>query len=77
MLTGENGIIKNAQEVGEKTGRSNVIEQARADIMGVQSKNEGSISESELIEVLTSNKYNTKGILSDNGETTLFEKTLT
>ena len=41
MLTGENGILTQAQNASIKTGRANVIEQARTDIMGKQTE-EGS-----------------------------------
>ena len=41
MLTGENGILTQAQNASIKTGRANVIEQGRADIMGKQTE-EGS-----------------------------------
>lgn len=45
--------------------------------MGKQAENKGNLSESELEEILTSNSYNTKGTLSNNGEESILEKTLT
>ena len=47
------------------------------DILGKQTENNGSLSESELVEILTSSDYSTKGTLSDNGEESVLQKTLT
>ena len=38
MLTGENGILTQAQNASRETGRANVIEQAQTDIMGKQAE---------------------------------------
>lgn len=38
MLTGENGILSQAQNASKETGRASVIEQAQTDIMGKQAE---------------------------------------
>ena len=77
MLTGENGILARARNSKERTERIQVIETAKLDILGKQTENKGDLSEEELIDILTSDNYNTKGTLSDNNEETIFQKTLT
>ena len=52
-LTGENGILTRASDAREQTERTNVIEQARTDILGIQTeKKEGNITKGELKTVL-------------------------
>ncbi|MBR1540764.1 MAG: hypothetical protein IJ629_06410, partial [Clostridia bacterium] len=77
MITGENGILKRAAEAKEKSERLEIIETAQIDIAGKQIQNDGSLSEEELVEILTSSEYNTKGTLSDNGEESVLDKILT
>ena len=77
MITGENGILKRAAEAKEKSERLEIIETAQIDIAGKQIQNDGSLSEKELVEILTSSEYNTKGTLSDNGEESVLDKILT
>lgn len=45
--------------------------------MGKQIENQGSLSESELEEILTSADYSAQGTLSDSGEESILDKTLT
>ena len=42
MLTGKNGILNKAMEAKEETGKAQIIEQAKTDIMEKQSKNSDS-----------------------------------
>ena len=77
MLSGDNSILNRATQSKQRTERVQIIETAQMDIIGKQIENHGSISEQELIEILTSSDYNTKGSLSDNGENSVLEKTLT
>ena len=77
MITGDNGILKRATEAKEKSERLEIIETAQIDIAGKQIQNDGSLSEEELVEILTSSEYNTKGTLSDNGEESVLDKILT
>lgn len=77
MLVGQNGILNRASESREKTGRIQIIEIVRIDIMDKQTQNNGSITEEELTKILTSDEYNTSGTLSDEGEETVLDKTLT
>ena len=77
MITGENGILKRAAEAKEKSERLEIIETAQIDIAGKQIENDGGLSEEELVEILTSVEYNTKGTLSDNGEESVLDKILT
>ena len=69
--------MQKATEAKQNTERQQIIETARIDILGKQAENHGSLSEQELTVILTSNDYTTKGTLSDNGEATILEKTLT
>ena len=77
MLTGDNGILTKAIDSKEKTERAEIIETAQMDILGKQAQNQGILSEQELIDILTSNDYNTKGTLSNNNEQSVLQKTLT
>ena len=52
MLTGEGGILKNAKEASDKTGRANAIEMAQLDVLETQSNNEGKISDEQFKEIL-------------------------
>lgn len=67
-LTGGNGILFQAGTAKEKQELAEIIENIRIDIAGVQTENEGSISEKELNDILS--KY---GEISESGE----EKILT
>ena len=52
-LTGENGIISNSKTAREETEIANVIEQAKTDVLGIQTENEdGNITKGELKTVL-------------------------
>ena len=55
MLTGEGGILTNAREANDKTGRANAIEMAQLDILDVKANNEGKITDGEFKEIL--NRY--------------------
>ncbi len=69
MLTGEGGILQNAREASDKTGRANAIEMAQLDVLEKQSSNEGKISDGQFIEIL--NRYFTDS--EGNGITELKE----
>ena len=69
--------MQKATTAKERTERADIIETAQMDILGKQAENHGSLSEDELVEILTSSNYNTKGRLSDNGEESVLQKTLT
>ena len=75
MLSGDNGILQKATQSKEKTERAEIIETAQMDILGVQAKNHGTLSEDELEEILVSPNYNTQGSLSD--EESILDRTLT
>ena len=77
MLTGQNGILMQAQNAKKETEISEVIEKAKIDIAGVQAENNGELTEEQLNEILTSSSYATKGTLSDNGESSILDKVLT
>ena len=77
MLSGDNSILSRTTDAKERTERAEIIETAQMDILGKQAQNHGSLSEEELTEILTSPDYNTKGTLSDNGEESVLQKTLT
>ena len=52
-LTGDNGIFSNASKAREQTEIANVIEQAKTDVLGIQTENEdGNITKGELKTVL-------------------------
>lgn len=74
---GEDGIIKRAEKAKQQKERAEIIENAKLDIATKLIDNKGSIQESDLVEILTSDKYKTEGTLSDNGETSVLDKTLT
>ncbi len=52
MLTGEGGILQNAREASDKTGRANAIEMAQLDVLETQSNNQGRITEDEFKDIL-------------------------
>lgn len=54
-LTGDNGILKQAQEAKNKTKIAEVKERAQTDILGIQTENEGKMSKTQFVEIL--NKY--------------------
>lgn len=62
MLTGDNGIIKQAGIAKEKTDKFRIIEQIRTEILSKQRKGLDDITEEEFKEILL--KY---GTLSENG----------
>lgn len=67
--------MQKATQSKEITERAEIIENAQMDILGKQTENHGSLSEDELIEILTSTNYTTQGTLST--EETILDKTLT
>ena len=75
MLSGDNTILGRATTAKVNTERQQVIETARVDILGKMSENKGSLSENELIDILTSANYNTQGTLSD--EESILDRSLT
>ena len=52
MLTGENGILTKASKAKEETQRTDIIERARIEVLGIQSENEGAITKSQFKNVL-------------------------
>ena len=53
MLTGENGILTQAQNAKKETERAKIIEEVQLDILGKQTENgSGDISADELEEIL-------------------------
>ena len=52
MLTGEGGILQNAREANDKTGRANAIEMAQLDILDEQASNQGKLGEEEFKGIL-------------------------
>ena len=53
MLTGQNGILTQAQKAGEQTDKASIIEQVRTDILGKQAENQSSdVFASDLEEIL-------------------------
>ena len=53
MLTGNNGILTQAQTAKENTEKASLIEQAQTDVLGKQAESrDGSITESEFKEIL-------------------------
>ena len=52
MLTGNNGIITQAQNAREETKIANVIEQAKTDILGIQAGNDGEIDKDQFVKIL-------------------------
>lgn len=55
MLTGKNSIVMKATNAKEQTERSNIIEEARTEILAIQSNQEGNITKQQFINIL--NKY--------------------
>ena len=53
MLTGDNGILTQAQNAKTTTEKAEVIERAKVDVVGVQSENEGKISQEQFKEILS------------------------
>ena len=70
-LTGENGVLSKATTAQKTNQRMEIIENARIDILAIQSENKGQISKKELTNLLES-KY---GSLSSEEE--ILDKTLT
>lgn len=62
-LTGENGILTQADNAKTAIERAEIIERAQTDILGVQAENNGDITERQLNEIL--GKY---GIVSGEGK---------
>ncbi|MBR3134372.1 MAG: hypothetical protein IKG56_02810 [Clostridia bacterium] len=77
IVAGNNSLLDKAKTSREYTEKAQIIETAQIDIMGRQAEKRGEISEEDLIEILTSDDYNTKGTLSDNGEESVLDKILT
>ena len=47
MLTGNNGILTQAQNAKKETETASVIEQAKTDVLGIQAENGGEIDKDE------------------------------
>ena len=78
MLTGQNGILTQAQKAKSETEKEEIIEKAKLEILNVQAENrEEELTEEKLTEILTSEEYGIQGTLSDNGESSILDKTLT
>ena len=52
MLTGQNGILTQAQNAKKDTETASLIEQAKTDVLGIQAGNGGKISKDEFVNVL-------------------------
>ena len=78
MLTGQNGILTQAQKAKSETEKEGIIEKAKLEILNVQAENrEEELTEEKLTKILTSEEYGIQGTLSDNGESSILDKTLT
>ena len=78
MLTGQNGILTQAQKAKSETERAEIIEKAKLEILNVQAESrEEELTEEKLTEILTSEEYGIQGTLSDNGESSILDKTFT
>ena len=56
MLSGDNGILEKAKQSKEKTGKEEIIESARLDVLAQIAENKGEkISEEQFVTIL--NKY--------------------
>ena len=55
MLTGDNGIITQAQKAKEETEKASIIEQEKIDILDVQTRGDAILTQKQLRDVL--NKY--------------------
>ena len=53
MLTGDNGILTQAQNAKEETEKASVIEQAQTDILGIQASGDTTLTQKQLRDVLT------------------------
>lgn len=71
MLSGDNGLLTRAGDSKTRTERSQIIEDAKIEVLGKQTENLGSITENELETILK--KY---GTLSEE-ENSILDKTLT
>ena len=66
MLVGEGGILTNAREASDKTGRADVIEMARLDVLDEQASNQGILKESKFKDILARYfDYDTKTDIPD------------
>lgn len=83
MLTGQNGILTQAQTAKEKTDKASIIEQVRTDILGKQAENQSSdVFSSDLEEILkkyfsndeTNIKNIVEGTTGEGEETKLISK---
>ena len=75
MLTGENGILSQAQNAKKETERANIIEQVRLDILEKQTEKEGEdITAGELEEILKKYFSNEEQNLKDIIEGTSTDK---
>ena len=76
MLSGDNSILQKTTQSKEKTERAEIIENAQMDILAkITDKKGETITENELVEILTSADYSTQGELSD--EESILDRTLT
>ena len=79
MLTGENGILTQAQNAKKETERAKIIEEVRLDILGKQTENgSGDISSDELEEILkkyfSNEEQNLKDIIAGTSTDKLISK---
>lgn len=65
MLTGENGILTQANTAKEKTERAEIIERAQTDILGKQAENNGDITKNQLKTILEKYFKDVPEVLSD------------
>ena len=79
MLTGENGILTQAQEAKKATERASIIEEVQLDILGKQTENgSGDITAGELEEILkkyfSNEEQNLKDIIAGTSTDKLISK---
>ena len=53
MLTGNNGILTQAQKAKEETDKASVIEQAQTDILGIQAGGDTTLTQGQLKDILS------------------------
>ena len=53
MLTGQNGILTQAQKAKEETDKASVIEQAQTDILGIQAGGDTTLTQKQLKDILS------------------------
>ena len=52
MLTGQNGLLSQAQNASEQTKKADVIERAKTEVIAVQTENQGNITKNEYVQII-------------------------